>query len=255
MSRIHGLSMSPALFVRLALMASLLLVSHQAFAQSRTSTRISDVKQHVRRGERSNPYRASSSYILQELDLQTGDVIVDVGAGDGWWSEKFAEFVGESGTVHAAEVVEKKVVEMRTKFAGMPQIKPYLIETDSTGLPENSCDVAFFSQSYHHLNKDGHVDYLKHLHKVLKPTGRVVIIERYTETGLGAGAHGTRLSRLVRQAEKAAWVPVRLELMTGTYHYVAILVQQELFPPEPEKRRKNSDESKPSEKPSDSVSS
>jgi hypothetical protein len=34
--------------------------------------------------------------------------------------------------------------------------------------------------------------------------------------------------------------------MTGPYHYVAILAQQKLFPPEPGKR--NSCESKPKEK-------
>lgn len=36
----------------------------------------------------------------------------------------------------------------------------------------------------------------------------------------------------MRQAEEAGWVPLRLELMTGAYHYIAILAQQELFPAE-----------------------
>lgn len=205
-------------------------------ADSFQTTRITDPKQHQRLGNKSYPYREKSEYILRELDLKAGDVILDVGAGDGWWSQKFAARVGASGTVHAGEVAEKKVAEMKEKFTALPQLKPYLMPTDGTGLPENSCDVVFFSQSYHHLNQDGHVDYLKHLHSVVKPTGRVVIIEKYTETGLGEGTHGTRLSRLVRQAEEAKWVPVRLELMTGTYHYIAVLAQQELFPPEPKKK-------------------
>lgn len=234
------------LLVVLLLIAPSCLAPQWAIAESGLSTRISDAMQHRRQGSKSYPYRAKSDYVLKELDLHEGDAIVDVGAGDAWWSEKFAKIVGESGTVHAAEITEKKVVEMRKKFADVPQLKPYLIESDSTGLPEDSCDVAFFSQSYHHLNKDGHVEYLKHLHAVVKPTGRVVIIEKYTETGLGSGTHGTRLSRLVRQAEEAGWVPVRLELMTGTYHYIAILAQQELFPPEPKKKRKEG-EKKPSE--------
>jgi hypothetical protein len=54
---------------------------------------------------------------------------------------------------------------------------------------------------------------------------------------------------LVRQAEEAAWVPVRLELMTGTYHYIAILAQQELFPPEQKKKKKNSGKPKPTPAP------
>ncbi len=242
MNRLHRL------LVVLLLIAPSWLAPQLTFAESDLSTRITDAAQHRRQGSKSYPYRAQSDYVLKELDLQPGDAIVDVGAGDAWWSEKFAKVVGESGVVHAAEIAEKKVVAMREKFADVPQLKPYLIESDSTGLPENSCDVAFFSQSYHHLNKDGHVDYLKHLHAVVKPTGRVVIIEKYTETGLGSGTHGTRLSRLVRQAEEAGWVPVRVELMTGTYHYIAILAQQELFPPEPKKKKKKEgDKKKPSE--------
>ena len=132
----------------------------------------------------------------------------------------------------------RKVDGMKKRFSGTPQIKPLLCKSDSTGLPENSCDLAFFSQSYHHLNKNGHVAYLKHLRTVVRPTGRVVIIEKYTETGLGAGTHGTRLSRLIRQAEEAGWVPVRVELMTGTYHYVAVFAQKNLFPPDQRKAKK-----------------
>ncbi len=211
-------------------------------ADSGQSTRITDPKQHQRKGSKSYPYREKADYILKELDLKEGDAVVDIGAGDGWWSEKFAAKVGAKGAVHAAEIEEKKVEGMKKKFAKLPQIKPYLIPKDGTGLPENSCDVAFFSQSYHHLNKDGHVAYLKGLHSVVKPTGRVVIIEKYTETGLGEGTHGTKLSRLAAQAEEANWVPVRLELMTGTYHYIAILAQKELFPPEP--KRKNNGKGK-----------
>jgi rhodanese-related sulfurtransferase/ubiquinone/menaquinone biosynthesis C-methylase UbiE len=207
-----------------------------ASAESGTSTRITSRDQHRRSGAGSYPYRAKSDYVLKELDLRPGDAVVDVGAGDGWWTEKFAKLVGSNGVVYAAEVSKKKVDGMKKRFSGQPQVRPYLCRPDGTGLKENSCDLAFFSQSYHHLPKDGHTSYLKLLRSVVKPTGRLVVIEKYTETGLGAGTHGTRLSRLVRQAEDAGWVPLRLELMTGTYHYIAIFAQKDLFPPE--KRRK-----------------
>ncbi len=209
-----------------------------AYSQTFHSTRITDSAQHRRQGDKSYPYRSKSDYILKELDLQPGDVVADIGAGDGWWSEHFAQAVGESGIIHAGEVVKKMVEQMKKRFADTPNVHPYLMELDGTGLPDNSCDIVFFSQSYHHLNADGQVDYLKHLHSVVKPTGRIVIIEKYTDFGLGSGTHGTRLGRLVCQAEDAGWVPVRVELMPGTYHYITILAQKELFPPEPERKRK-----------------
>jgi len=215
---------------------------------SGASTRITDPAQHKRVGSASYPFRAKSKYILKELDLQPGDVVVDIGAGDGWWAQQMAPLVGPKGAIHAAEVSTKKVEQLKRKCAKTPQIKPYLCKTDGTGLDANSCDLAFLAQTYHHLNKNGHVDYLKHLRTVVKPTGRVVIIEKYTEIGVGSGSHGTRLSRLVAQAEAAGWVTVRVELMTGTYHYIAILAQRDLFPTEKTGRRRRPAKPAPAKK-------
>jgi len=211
----------------------------RAVGESDKSTRVSDPKMHRRVGASRYPYRAKSDYILKEINLRPGEAALDVGAGDGFWTEKMAKSVGPGGTVHAAEVNKKMVDKLKTKYASTPQIKPYLCKTDSTGLPADSCDVAFLSQSYHHLPKGKRVDYLKHLRTVIKPTGRVVIVEKYIENNMGHGTHGTLLSRLIAQAEQAGWVPLRVELMTGTYHYIAIFAQKDLFPAEPKPKRRS----------------
>ncbi len=196
------------------------------------STRVEDTKQHARTGSSRYPYRAKSTYVLAELDLRPGDVVVDIGAGDGWWSEKMAEFVGSDGLVYASEVEQDKVDQMKERFAGAARVRPYLSPTDSTALEGGTCDLAFFSQTFHHLDKATRIDYLRHLSEVIKPTGRLCVIEKYPEIASRRGAHGTSLSQLVLEAEKAGWIPVRCELMTGTYHYLAIFVQKALFPPE-----------------------
>ena len=121
---------------------------------------------------------------------------------------------------------------MKERFTDLPQVKPYLCPTDGTGLAENSCELAFLSKTYHHLDPDGRVDYLRHLRQVVKPTGRVCVIEQYSEIAPRHKSHAIALSQLVKQAEQAGWIAVRYELMTGTYHYIAIFVQKDLFPPE-----------------------
>lgn len=205
-----------------------------ASTNSWRTTRVTDPNHHQPTADKARyPYRAQSRYILKELDLKPGDVVVDVGAGDGWWSQKMAECVGEKGIVHAAEIADKMVDEMKEKFADTPQIKPYLCKTDSADLPKNSCDLAFFSQTYHHLDAEDRVDYLRELRDIVKKTGRICIIEKNPEIATEKKSHGTPLSELVEQAEQAGWIPVRYELMTGTYHYLAIFVQKDLFGPEP----------------------
>jgi SAM-dependent methyltransferase len=197
------------------------------------STRVTDPNQHVRTGARGYPYRARSEYILKELDLKPGDVVVDIGAGDGWWAGQMAKFVGDNGVIHASEVTEKKVNHMKKSLSDVPQIEPYLCEENSTRLAETSCDLAFLSQTYHHLDPNSRVDYLRHLRRIVKPTGRLCVIEKYPLIATQYKSHGTMLSRLAQQAEAAGWVPVRYELMTGTYHYIALFVPRDLFPPEP----------------------
>ncbi|MBI4604832.1 MAG: class I SAM-dependent methyltransferase [Planctomycetes bacterium] len=200
-----------------------------ALAQAERSTRVVDPECHQRKGDRHYPYRAWKDYILKELDLRPGDAVVDVGAGDGWWSEPMAEKVGKDGVVHAAEVDEKLVQKMRERFASAPQVRPYLCKADDTCLAERSCDLAFLSQSFHHLPKD-RVNYLHRLRDVVKPTGRLAVIEKYAAADGSNPGHGTNLSMLSHEAEEAGWILVRYELMAGTGHYLAIFVQKDLFP-------------------------
>lgn len=199
-----------------------------AIADSGTSTRVANPREYTRSANGRYPYRQKSEYILQELDLRPGDVVVDIGAGDGWWSRQMATHVGAEGTIHAAEVEQRLVENMSKQFAGLPQIKPYLCPRDGTGLPENSCDLAFLSKTYHHLSN--HVDYLKHLRKVVKSTGRLCVIERYPKLAdPGGREHAWSPGLLVQQATEAGWIPVRCEMITGTFHYIAIFVSEDLF--------------------------
>jgi len=175
-------------------------------------------------------YRDNADFVLKRLNLKPGIVVVDIGAGDGFWAERMAESIGEEGVIHAGEVDQKKVDRMKDKFADTSQVKPYLCPTDGTGLDENSCDFAFISKTYHHFNKDGHVDYLRHLKKILKPNGRVCVIERHPALAKGKGKeHGWMPGLLIQQAEQAGWMLLRCEFIKGSDHFMATFVQPEFL--------------------------
>jgi len=218
--------------ISLLVLLILIFVPATVYADSDQSTRIVDAKQHAVSGGGRYPYRQKTEYVLKELNLKAGDVVVDIGAGDGFWSRQMAKSVGAEGVIHASEVEQRKVDDMKQKLAEVPQVKPYLSPLDGTALPENSCDLAFLSKTYHHFNEGGHVDYLRHLRKVVKPIGRLCVIEMNPALGRGRSSeHAFSPGLLIQQAEQAGWISARCELMTGTNHYIAIFVQKELFLP------------------------
>jgi SAM-dependent methyltransferase len=175
-------------------------------------------------------YREAAGYVVKRLGLRRNSIVVDIGAGDGWWSSKMAEKLGPKGVIHAGEVDQKKIDKIKEKWESVHQIKPYLCPTDGTGLEENSCDLAFVSKTYHHFDKDTHVDYLRHLKKVIKPSGRVVIIERHADLASGRGKeHAWQPGLLGQQAEQAGWMLLRCELIPGSDHFMATLVKPEAF--------------------------
>jgi len=175
-------------------------------------------------------YREAADYVIKRLGLRRNSVVVDIGAGDGWWSSRIAEKLGPKGIIHAGEVDQKKVDAMKEKWNAVPQIKPYLCPTDGTGMEESSCDLAFISKTYHHFDKGTHVDYLRHLNKVIKPTGRVVIIERHPDLASGRGKEHAWLPGLLgHQAEQAGWMLLRCEMIPGSDHFMATFVKPEAF--------------------------
>lgn len=234
-----------------AFLARILILSGLFACQARAlceipplpSTRVSDLATWAKRDSGGYAYRRYAEMILGRLDVRPGDVVLDLGAGDGWWTAQFAERVGPTGSVLAAEISDQLVGQLQKRFEAQPQVKPYLCPQDGPGLPEKSVDLVFISQVYHHLPEKSRVDYWKELGKVVKPGGLVVVIETYPQIALRGKEHGTPLSVVVGEAERGGWIPVEIWFIPGTQHFLAIFIAQDVFlprqtledrPPEPQ---------------------
>ncbi len=202
--------------------------SRMAVAECPTS-RIADTQALAKRDGSGYAHRQKADFLLDRLDIWPGDQVLDLGAGDGWWTEHLAKKVGSEGTVYAAEVNAALVERLQKRFAETSQVKAYLCPPDKPGLPENSVDLVFISAVYHHLNKETRIQYWRELANVVRPTGRVAILETYPALAVKGKDHGTQLSKLIDEAEQGGWVPVEIWYLPGTQHYLAIFVQQKAF--------------------------
>jgi len=127
--------------------------------------------------------KSKPDQILETLALQPGQNIADIGAGGGYFSLRFADAVGREGQVYAVDTNPEFLEFIRNSAMekGLNNVKTILATKDKLILPEKSLDFVFVRNVYHHL--PNRVKYFRNLTGLLKPDGKVVIIE-YKRGGL-----------------------------------------------------------------------
>ena len=111
------------------------------------------------------------------LDLQPGDHVADVGAGDGWLSIEVANLVGESGHVFATELAadRRDAIRAAVTAASLDNVTVVEAGEHATNLAPECCDAIFLRRVYHHLTDPAATN--ASLHAALKPGGRLAIVE------------------------------------------------------------------------------
>lgn len=115
--------------------------------------------------------------IVDAVGLKPGMNIADVGAGTGFFSRMFAHAVAPGGTVYAVDIAANFVehIDAMAKKENVGNISASVCSERSVDLPENSIDVAFICDVYHHFEYP--YDSMASIHKALRPGGRVVIVD------------------------------------------------------------------------------
>ncbi len=121
--------------------------------------------------------RGKPDQVLKALDLKPGQNIVDIGAGGGYYSLRFAETVGEKGQVYSIDTNQEltEAVKLYAKEKGLGNVKTVLVAEGKLDLPKKSADWIFMRNVCHHLSD--RLEYFKKLEAVLKPDGKVAVID------------------------------------------------------------------------------
>jgi ubiquinone/menaquinone biosynthesis C-methylase UbiE len=115
--------------------------------------------------------------LVAALGIRPGQCVADLGAGTGYFSRLLSAAVGPTGTVLAVDAEPNLVADLRKRAEreGTTNLTPVLASLDNPRLPAGLVDLVLIVDTYHHI--DDRVAYLRRLQRVLRPSGRVAVVD------------------------------------------------------------------------------
>lgn len=115
--------------------------------------------------------------MIESLNIKKGESVADIGAGTGAFLKLLSDKTGPAGKVYAVDISDEFVEHMKKrkvkeKLSNLEVVKG---EMEKTTLPENSIDVVFICNTYHHFGN--YKAMLEDMKKILKKNGRLSIVE------------------------------------------------------------------------------
>jgi ubiquinone/menaquinone biosynthesis C-methylase UbiE len=122
--------------------------------------------------------RKFRQWTLDLANLQPENQVLDVGCGTGTLLLAAAERVGPAGALHGIEPAPEMAAHARHK-AQARRVPLEVIEAsaDSLPYPPASFDAVFCTLVFHHLPRSMQEDAVRETRRVLRPGGRVVIVD------------------------------------------------------------------------------
>lgn len=115
--------------------------------------------------------------LLKALKLQPGQVVCDMGCGNGYYTLPMAKLVGKKGRVLAVDIQPEMLhlLDLRAKESQVFNIKPIQSTVVDPKLPEGEVDLILLVDVYHEFSHPEPM--LAAMRKALKPTGRIALVE------------------------------------------------------------------------------
>ncbi len=114
--------------------------------------------------------------VLSALALPEDAVVADIGAGGGYFTERLSRAL-PSGHVFATDVQDSMIERLndRVRDHELANVTVVRAGFDDPGLAEGCCDLVFLSSVYKEI--EGRVAYMRRVRPLLRPGGRVAILE------------------------------------------------------------------------------
>ena len=155
--------------------------------------------------------------VMDKARIAPGMTVADIGAGEGYYTIRLAQKVGEKGRVLAQDIMPgvRDALAERVSRQRLANVSVKLGTPADPSLPENSFDRVFMVHMYHEIEQP--YEFLWRLHPALKRGGLVVVVDADRSTR----NHGTPPALLRCEFAALGFAQVSLEEMPSAGGYLA----------------------------------
>ncbi len=125
-----------------------------------------------------HPFRKRSfdrDKITAQAGVKTGQTVLEIGCGPGFFTEIIAQKVGPMGRVISQDVVPQMINKLKKRMKRFPvteNIEPLLANSSTTGLDSGSVDLVFAANVFEEVAKEGEMKATaSELYRVLRSEG------------------------------------------------------------------------------------
>nr|WP_246204907.1 class I SAM-dependent methyltransferase [Altericroceibacterium indicum] len=121
--------------------------------------------------------RREAATVMALANIKPGMTVADIGAGEGYYTVRLAEKVGESGRVLAQDIDPEVVSQLgdRVERERLDNVSIKLGSEDDPRLPKGSFDRIFLVHMYHEVSEP--YAFLWRLRPALRKGGQVVVVD------------------------------------------------------------------------------
>lgn len=168
-------------------------------------------------------------WLIEVLNIRSGSMVADIGAGDGDQTLAIANHIGSEGTIYSTELGTESVEELTqtVENADVSNITVLEGHPDHTNLPKECCEAIFLRRVYHHITNPKAFN--SSLLASLKPGGHLAIIDfepRGSEAepeGRSSGSqHGVTAETVIEEFRQAGFLLISSEEGSGRDIYVVM---------------------------------
>lgn len=120
-------------------------------------------------------FRSMQKSVVLLLDLKGNVRVLDVGCGTGWAVRYASQLCGDNGEVFGIDISPEMIKKAKEQSSGYKNV--FFSNADSEAMPfdDNYYDFIICTNSFHHYQNP--VKVLNEMHRVLKPSGKVYIMD------------------------------------------------------------------------------